>query len=194
MKKILYSLMIVSLLSLTSNLANAQAWQKSTKIFALGMGVSQFYHQDDYYRPDSRNNHSWYSPITYQINLQAEFGIHKYVGIGFTLGTGTRNGSSHGYITEVNIPIGMIANFHFYQLIADKSTRNIHADKLDIYFGANVGSGVAIYNYSDFTRIIPIAFGGAHAGVRYFFTKRIGVNCEVGMGKSLVNAGFVFSL
>jgi hypothetical protein len=191
MKKILLTIVAASLLMLTSDFAQAQAWEKSSKVFAVGMGVSKFYHLDNYNYGDIKNR-GWHSPITGQINLQAEFGIHKYVGLGFTTGVGAMGRSHHGYVSEINIPVGMIANFHFFQLIADKSTKNIHADKLDLYFGANLGSGAAIYYYSDFSRAVPMLFGGAHFGLRYYFTPVVGLNCEVGIGKSLVNLGFVF--
>jgi len=84
-------------------------------------------------------------------------------------------------------------------LIADKTDKNIHADKLDIYVGASIGSGIAgtfyrNYPNPDVTRIVPIAFGGLHAGVRYYFKPRVGINAEVGFGKSLINAGFVFKI
>jgi hypothetical protein len=95
---------------------------------------------------------------------------------------------------EINIPIGMIVNFHFYQLIADKSIKEIHADKLDIYAGLSLGSGLAIAYYTYTTRVIPIVFGGVHVGIRYYFTPNVALNLEAGLGKNLVNAGFAFKL
>jgi len=194
MKKILCVLIIVSALALTFNQVKAQAWEKGTKVLALGFGASQFYHLDNYYYSGSDRIHNEYSPVTLQVNFQGEFGIHKYLGLGFTTGIGGRGSLRYDYAGELNIPIGMIFNFHFYQLIADKSTKNIHADKLDIYAGLNAGSGIAIAYYSDFTRVVPIAFGGVHLGIRYYFTPMVGVNLEAGIGKNLVNAGFVFKM
>jgi hypothetical protein len=202
MKKLLCLLIIVSALTLNLNQAKAQAWEKSTKVLALGFGASQFYHLDNYYYSGSGRIHNGYSPVTLQVNFQGEFGIHQYLGLGFTTGIGGRGSLRNDYAGELNIPIGMIFNFHFYQLIADKSAKNIHADKLDIYAGINAGSGIAIayyneyYNgyYHPFTRVVPIAFGGVHLGIRYYFTPMVGVNLEAGIGKNLVNAGFVFKM
>ena len=198
MKKLLFVLMIFSALTLSFNHVKAQAWEKGTKVLALGFGASQFYHLDNYYYSGSGRIHNAYSPVTLQVNFQGEFGIHKYLGLGFTTGIGGRGSLRHDYAGELNIPIGMIFNFHFYQLIADKSAKNIHADKLDIYAGLSAGSGIAIayYNdyYNDFTRVMPIAFGGVHLGIRYYFTPMVGVNLEAGIGKNLVNAGFVFKM
>jgi len=194
MKKILFTLIIVSAIMLNSNSAKSQAWTKDTKVLSLGIGISQFFQLDNNYYDDSRKIHSWYGPTTFQFNFQGEFGIHKYVGLGFTTGIGGRGGMHNEYIGKMNIPIGMIANFHFYQLIADKTGKSIHADKLDIYVGASMGSGVAFNYYTNYTQIDPLAFGGIHVGIRYYFTEKVGLNCELGWGKSLANIGFAFKL
>ena len=204
MKNRAYILLLAVILSLSTNSAKAQAWERNTKVLSLGFGASQFFHLDDYYygrnigNPRKFNNFYW--PTTGQINFQGEFGVHKYVGIGFTTGIGGRGGLLYGYTGELNAPIGLIVNFHFYQLIADKTSKNIHADVLDIYAGASIGSGIAAtfyrnYPYGpDVVRVVPIAFGGLHAGLRWYFKPRVGLNAEVGFGKSLVNVGFVFKL
>jgi hypothetical protein len=124
-----------------------------------------------------------------------EFGIHKYVGLGFTTGIGGRAGLGYGYLGEVNVPIGMVTNFHFYQLIADRTGKNIHADQLDIYAGMSIGSGIAFTYYTnENARVVPMVWGGPHAGIRWHFAPRVALNAEVGFGKSVVNAGFSFKL
>jgi hypothetical protein len=90
MKKVFYALTIASALMLTSEMVTAQSWEKNSKVFSVGVGASQFYHLDNFYYSDSRNFNHWYSPVTLQFNIQGEFGIHKYVGIGFTTGFGGR--------------------------------------------------------------------------------------------------------
>ena len=185
---------MVAILTGTIHQAQGQAWTKDTKVLSIGIGASQFFHIDDYYYAGTNNPHDWYSPLTGQFNFQGEFGVHRYWGIGFTTGIGGRGPEGNGYSGEINVPIGMIVNFHFYQLIADKTGKNIHADKLDIYAGASAGGGIAAAYYPGVTRIVPIAFGGPHAGIRYYFTPRVGVNGEVGFGKDIVNIGLVFKL
>jgi hypothetical protein len=88
----------------------------------------------------------------------------------------------------------VLANFHFYQLIADKTGKSIHADVLDIYAGVTVGSGIAFIFDPDNNHAVPIAFGGPHAGIRYFFTPKVGVTGEVGFGRHILNVGMVFKL
>lgn len=196
MKNLPHIILIATLITFAAARSDAQAWQKDSKVLAIGFGASQFFHIDNYYYGNGNPNNiqNYYSPLTGQFNFQGEFGIHRYWGLGFTTGIGGRGPWAYGYDGEVNIPIGMIANFHFYQLIANKSKKNIHADKLDIYVGASLGSGLAFTYYPGYSRVVPMAFGGLHAGVRYYFTPKVGVNGELGWGKSLVNVGFVFKL
>ena len=200
MKKLLYVTVLAAFI-LTAQNTQAQAWEKGTKVLGIGFGASQFFHIDanasNYYG-------NFYQPVTGQLNFQGEFGVHDYVGVGFTTGIGGRAGyyrtygyfgyyGSYGSLGEVNVPIGVLANFHFFQLIADKTGKDIHADKLDVYAGVNAGSGVAVAFYSNTNHIFPIAFGGVQAGARYYFTEKFGVNLEVGYPK-LVHGGIVFKL
>ncbi len=204
MKKTLHLLFILFVLSLFSFPALSQAWEKNSKVLSLGVGTSKFFHLDDYYNyGHPRYHHKWHWHTTAQFNLQMEFGIHQYVGLGFTTGAGGRSGRGrmgkkddfyYQYRGGFNIPIGIVANFHFYQLIADNSERKIHADRLDIYAGLNAGSGVAFTYYENITRTTPIAFGGLHAGIRYYFTETLGINGEFGWGKCIVNLGLVIKL
>ncbi len=196
MKKKLIVLLLIAACMLSFNFAHAQAWQRHSKVISIGFGASQFFHIDNYYSTKKGDIHvrDWYWPITGQINLQGEFGVHKYVGIGFTTGFGGRSHYGNDYIGEFNIPVGIIANFHFYQLIADKRSKAKHADKLDLYFGANVGSGIAIAYYKGLHRTTPLAFGGLQFGLRYYFSPKVAVNAEFGWGKSLANIGFSFKL
>ncbi len=200
MKRSVYTLSLTVALLLSTYVSQAQAWSKDSKVLALGLGASHFFHvyPGGLYRPGYIGyRYSAFDGafVTGQLNFQGEFGVHDYVGVGFTTGVGGGAGLgwSYGY-PEVNVPIGVIANFHFFQLIADKTSKDIHSDKLDVYAGLNVGSGIAAQFWSSGTRIIPIAFGGFQVGLRYYFTDKLGVNAELGYGKSLVNGGIVFKL
>jgi hypothetical protein len=192
MKKILIAAITIITFFTASTGLKAQAWERDTKLLGIGLGASSFYHIDNYY--SYGYGRGWYAPITGQFNFFGEFGVHKYVGIGFTTGLGGRSGWAYYYAGSLNIPIGVLANFHFYQLIADKTGKDIHADKLDIYAGVTVGSGVAFIFDPNNNHAIPIAFGGPHVGIRYYFKPTIGVTGEVGFGKSIINAGLVFKL
>ena len=208
MKKLI-TLVMIAVVSFSSLQTQAQAFDKSTKQLSIGLGVADMWH----FALWDKNVYTYYksfAPITGQLSVQGEFAVHKYIGVGFNVGIGGRARSAYtlglglantwGYPSEFNIPIGAIANFHFYQLIADKTGKGskLHSDKLDIYAGVNLGSGIAIHpadNYYFYTtQISALLWAGPHVGVNYFFTEKIGVKGEIGYGKTLVNAAITFKL
>ncbi len=198
MKKLALSVIAILSISLASN---AQAFEKGGKYISLGLGGSNFWHISSNGYFGSYGNFG-YTPITGQLSVQGEFGVHKYVGVGFTTGIGGRAagtgiyryGWGSGYSSEFNIPIGVIANFHFYQLIADKVSKDIHADKLDVYAGLNLGSGIAMFPGTDPLQVSALFFVGPQVGARYFFTPNMAANLEVGYGKTWVNGGLTFKI
>ena len=184
---------IIALISIISG-ASAQAWTKDSKLITFTLGASQYWNVGGY-------NYHYYNgygyarvPTTGELAVQGEFGIHKYVGVGFFAGFGG-GGIAGSYWGNLNIPIGAQASFHFYQLIADKVSKNIHADKLDIYAGANLGTGAGFwFANGTYQGAAGLIWGGPHAGVRYYFKENIAVNGEFGYGKTFANAGITFSL
>lgn len=198
MKKVFLSA-ITGLLLVCSNAVNAQAWDKSSKVLSIGIGGAYYYHFGNYYRDDifgTSIRYGYGSLLTGQFTFQGEFGVHDYVGVGFSAGFGGRPAWSVWYAGEVNAPFSALANFHFYQLIQDKTGSNLHADKLDIYGGVSLGSGVAavFFDNPDEVKVMPIIFGGPHVGIRYYFTPKVAVNGELGYGKTWINAGLSFKL
>jgi len=198
-KKSLFATILL-VATLFSNVSYSQAWEKQSKVLGLGLGAASFWHL----------NNGFTTPITGQLNFKMEFGVHDYVGVGFQTGVGGggplgvgvgwgRRGVWGGsyysdYNGSFNFPVAAYANFHFYQLIADKTGKDIHADKLDIYAGLNVGSGIGVLFFDNNTVITPLVMFGPQVGARYFFTDKFGVNLEIGYGKNIVNGGVVFKL
>jgi hypothetical protein len=193
MKKLLL-LFTVILFSLSSAHVQAQAFDKSTKLITLSLGPGEMIHfpvgSNNYYGVGNGVAYN-YSYVTGQLSVQAEFAVHKYVGVGFVVGVG-----GEAPLHEVNIPIGLLANFHFFQLIADKQGLEL-GNKLDVYAGVTAGSGVAIHLYNDgFTNSWNDAlfYFGPHAGVNYYFANNIAVHGEVGWGVTVLQAGITFKL
>ena len=206
----------ISMLSLAFFLATftAQAQGfggKGSKYFQLGFGASshfQFYN-------DNKINDNYVYRTALNFNAQFEFGIHKYIGLGLHVGFDfSPNGGAYyyagyypGYYTgstysTIGIPVAFFGNFHFLQLIADKTGNNF-ADKLDVYAGLSVGSGPAFavpkrqykdapYNYS--TAVGFMVFGGPHVGIRFFPKDNFGIYAEVGYGKTYGTFGVVFKM
>lgn len=203
MKK-LFTLVMIAVLSLTGLQTRAQAFDNGTKLLTISIGGADMFHIPAGYSYYT----GFYSPLTAQLYFQGEFAVHKYVGVGFNATIGGRPNSfgyggvyGYGYYTgyrsEFNIAVGGLANFHFYQLIADKTGKNLHADKLDIYVGLSVGGGAAIHPsdaYYNSTNLDGLFYIGPQVGVHYFFNDRVGINGEVGFGKTFVSGGVTFKL
>jgi hypothetical protein len=176
----------------------------------LGLGINNHYSiYSDYDRMYNNNFGAF--------NLQMEFGVHKYIGIGFMIGAevALRGGGYYyggvyapGYLApksspywSLGLPVGIIGNFHFLQLIADKTGKSF-ADKLDVYGGVNVGSGVAFRNVRKDYKNDPyyeghvgaLFFIGPHVGIRYFPSSNVGIYAEAGYGKSYITGGVIFKL
>lgn len=197
LRKFAFGIILAALGLGVSNTANAQAFEKGGTYLNLGLGGSNFLHIN----PDNDFYGSFFGTTTGGITLQMEWGIHKYVGLGFCTGIqgGRRFGGGwyNGYYYgspygELAVPIGLVANFHFYQLIQDKTSKNIHGDKLDVYAGLNVGSGISFFPTPN--RIFPLFFVGPQVGAKYYVTPNIGLGGEVGWGKTFINGGVTFKL
>jgi len=130
MTKYLFALLL--LLSVAVG-ANAQAFEKGGRYHNISLGAA-VYHYPEY---SGRNNFGYgygygsglgtryrYRPLTGQLNYQLEFGVHSYVGVGLTTGIGGRGGRGL-YNSGLVLPVGVMANFHFYQLIDDKVSKDI---------------------------------------------------------------------
>ena len=196
MKKSLL-LLAIPLISIATSNIQAQAFDKSTKTITLSLGPGEMIHF-----PTGNNNPyyglgyggpSYYNYVTGQLTVQGEFAVHKYVGVGFVVGIG-----GEAPFHEFNIPIGVLGNFHFFQLIADNQGLEL-GNKLDAYVGLTAGSGVAIHPYKDpilgnNTYTDALFYFGPHAGVNYYFADNIAVHGEVGWGVTVFQAGITFKL
>lgn len=206
--KINASIRIVIALSFALQSSNSfsQAFGgKGTKQFLLGLGLTNHF---TIYPENGKGPKGTTNPLYGCVSAQLEFGIAKYVGIGGTLGFEFANNLSGGFngpnvvllgiannssFRSIGIPIGVFGNFHFLQLIADKTGKTF-AEKMDVYGGLSFGSGPAFAiakngskNYGNDVGFL--AFGGPHVGFRYFPSSSIGVFVEAGYGKSYVNGG-----
>ena len=167
--------------------AIAQAWTKDTKVISVGIGAANYYHLG--------TTTGFGFPVTGQLSVEGELGVHQYVGVGFNTGFGGSGGGLLGSNGSINVPVGVLANFHFYQLIEDKTGKNLHAESLDIFVGVSLGTGIgAIFYGNESNQVVPLAFGGVHAGARWYFSPKIGLTGQFGFGKQLVDVGVVFKL
>lgn len=131
--------------------------------------------------------------------MEGEWAVHPYVGMGLYAGIGGGRSSIFVLLGILNpvvvVPVGGLVNFHFYQLIADKTGvgKEMESDKLDIYAGLNFGSGLMLDVGSTVTPLAIITFG-PQVGTRYYFTPATAIHAEAGFGKNWLKAGFTFKL
>lgn len=185
MKKSLIILFVLALLLSFPNKSNAQAFGgKGSKAFLVGIGFSNY--------PTTYGGFSnTYSPFSLNVGLQGEFGIHDYVGLGFTAGATFSSSlgvsSIYNSWNTIGIPVGMIGNFHFLQLIADK-TGGSFAESMDVYAGLAFGAGPSFAipkSGNNASSEVGVLFmGEVHAGIRYYFNDKLGIFAEVGQGRS----------
>lgn len=192
MKTLRIGLLAMFMLAM-SHVSFGQAFSKGNINMSVTLGASHFWHlRGSYYNPGWGYGWGWghRSPVSGNLLFTMEFAPGRYVGAGFFAGIG---GSALGY-GSLNVPVGGFANFHFYQLIADKTSKNIHADKLDIYAGLNIGTGLGFWPGFPDHRANAIIFGGPTVGARYYFNPNFGVTAEMGYGKTIFSAGVTFKM
>lgn len=207
MKKYIAQISVGIIFLALQNTSYSQAFGgKGTKQLSIGLGLTQHWTN---YPENGKGPKGHTSPFYGSLNIQLEFGIAKYIGIGGNIGGEFANNLSrksigynyligYGYgsssaFRSIAIPIGIHGNFHFLQLIADKSGKSF-AEKMDVYAGISFGSGPAFAlaksGYKNYGNDVGfIIYGGPHVGMRFYPKSNFGVYVEAGYGKSFLNGG-----
>lgn len=211
MKKITMLLLCAISMIFINQDAKAQAFGgKGSKQLLIGLGAN---HHNGYFGDyASPGLDGWHSASYGALNLQFEMGIHKYIGLGVFVGAefttnldrGWYNGNGYygnykNAYSGFAIPVGFFGNFHFLQLIADKTGKNF-ADKMDVYAGLAIGSGPAFANVKNKyqntfnSRAGFLLFGGANVGIRFYPTEKLGIFAELGYGKTVATGGICLKM
>lgn len=184
--------------------SNAQAFGgKGSKQLSIGLGVSKY---NTWYPENNKALKGNFKPISTQLSFKGEFGIAKYIGIGFSIGADFCLDPENGFYGDFlfyekhfysfNIPVGAFGNFHFLQLINDLTKKDF-AKNLDVYVGVDFGAGPSFLfprqNFKSYGKDRGyLLYGGPHVGIRYFTKEKLGVYAEVGYGYSFLNGGIIF--
>lgn len=184
MKKSLIILFVLTFVLTIPNTSTAQAFGgKGSKAFLIGLGGSN---NRVWYPTDGVGVKGSFRPMALNLGFQAEFGIHDYVGLGAFVGLTNARIVGNNW-QSLSIPIGMIGNFHFLQLIADK-TGGSFAEDMDVYAGLAFGGGPSFsipkFNNNNGGDVGYTTFGEFRVGIRYYFGPKIGVFAEVAQGLS----------
>lgn len=192
MKTLKLGILMVCMFAI-SNTGFGQAFSKGDVRMSVTIGAAHYWHlRGMYASPGYPGWGGYWSPVSGNAFFTMEFAPGRYLGAGFFAGFG---GSAVGWGSgSINVPVGGFANFHFYQLIADKTGKDIHADKLDIYAGLNIGTGLGFWTGFPSDRANALIFGGPTVGINYYFKPKIAVTGEMGYGKTLFSAGISFKL
>ncbi len=165
----------------TQGLVQAQASEKGNVVITPSIGLGSY----GYYAAGARG-------FGLPINLNVDFNLHDYASVGPWASFYTRKFDSDARYTGIGV--GARGLFHFWQLIDDKVSKDLKADKLDIYWGLGLGYNLGKLKYNDnvvndykdnyFT-------WGSGLGLRYYFVERFGVSAEFGyLGNSWLKIGF----
>jgi hypothetical protein len=195
---------VIVLFCLIYSHSDAQAFEKRNVLLSLGLGATADLtgtSRDDLAPP----SHIYFSPVRPMFSFKAEFAVHKYWGVGIISAIDGGYNMRYPYFSppntrysQVNAQLGLLVNYHFYQLIADKLGRPklMHADKLDIYTGFTMGAAMSAMTVDGFGPQRPVfgPFMGLHLGARYYVMPKMSVFGEIGIGQSFFSTGLSFKL
>jgi hypothetical protein len=202
------SLFLVSIIILTlSSNFKAQdnsAFEKGTVVATVGYGFPDFYRtsvRTAYGSPYTSKKITGFGPLI----VKGDYGIVKFkwghsVGAGIVLGYSSTKATYSYYHYDYSIPRTLITGTDVYSTITIGARGTYHfftKEKIDCY--ASVGLGFNINSYSESTSgyntnatgyVMRAPLASAFTvGIRYYFTKNIGVYAEVGWDMSVPMQG-----
>ncbi|HUH75663.1 MAG TPA: hypothetical protein VLZ75_14810 [Chitinophagales bacterium] len=163
MKKYLFTLLVcLSVFSLSS----VQAVEKGDFVIQPTLNLGGF-------------GYGAYGGTNLGVTANFDYAVHEYVSVGGYVGFNSLLNSSAKYS---RIGFGARGVFHFWQLIDNKTSKDLKSDKVDFYLPVHLG--YHIYRFgNDFygTNLNSGQFrAGAGLGIRYYFSPKIGIAFETG--------------
>ena len=167
MKRIISSLLLATGILLVSNVYG-QASEKGNFVLTPSFNIGGH----------SLFGYGWYqTAFPFGATLNADFSVHNYVSVGPYVAYNYMGGSGWA---DHTIAFGARGNFHFWQLIDDKVSKDLKADKIDWFYSLGLGGYIDRYksgSYSD-------NYGGfnmsSSLGIRYYFNDHVGISFEYG--------------
>lgn len=167
MKKILSSLLVMTLLLVGTETFAQMAVDKGTKFLNAGIGVGGY---------------GYFNGSGVGLGASFDLGVYENITAGAIAGY-------RGYGDGVSsFDVGVRGSYHFNQLI------KLPNDKIDLYAGLglsfyNLGYGSGIYNGLGNYTTVYVPF---HVGGRYFFSDNIGAFAELGSSLATLRLGVSF--
>lgn len=173
---------------LVSHLGFGQAFEKDTKVVALGLGIGSSF------APVNNSNQLpglsiQYEQGVWEVGNAGVISLGGYVGYKSFKQT-TNSGNIEARSTWNYTIVGARSAFHFH---------GIENDRLDLYAGLMLGYYFLNYKYSDNSGFNTDGSGNygstggftIYGGARYYLADNIGVFGELGYGVSFLNVGGV---
>lgn len=175
MKKILSTLIVIAILSVTSHSAFAQ-YDKGDKLLNVGIGLGSYYGGG------------------VAVGAAYEYGITDFISVGaqadfYTWGYNFGSGYNYRYTF---LPIAARGSYHFGKLFL----RNL--PQLDLYGGVALGYYISSYkDNTGYSGIYNDGYGGKvlfglYGGGRYYFKPKIAGFAEVGYNVTPLKVGITF--
>ena len=197
MKNLFFALILICLFNSKYSAQDNTAFEKGTIVATAGYGFP------DFYRTSLRLAYNGYDSRTVRgfgpLILKGDYGIVKFkwghsVGAGIVLGYS----STTVTYTEYNTVAAPITGIDLYKTITIGARGTYHfftKEKLDCYVSLGAGFNINTYDYSNSgsyaygvyaapARSRSTLYESATVGVRYYFTKNIGVYSELGWDMS----------
>ena len=138
----------------------------------------------------------YYTGLIPGFTLNLDYNPHKYASIGAYYGVSFQKFTKSN-VLFLSHAFGVRSAFHWWQLLADKSHKNLLADKIDFDIHAHLGGFMA--TEKDNTTNVKLKHLGFAAGggiaFRYYFVKYFGVALEAGYEEnSWMKVGMVLKL
>ena len=122
-----------------------------------------------------------YSGLIPGITLNIDGNVHKYVSVGVYYGIAFQKYTVSN-VLYLNHVFGARTNFHWWQLLADKTGKDLFANKIDFDIHTHIGGYMAVEkNNNTNTKLKHLGINaGGGIGFKYYFVKYFGVALDAG--------------
>lgn len=137
-----------------------------------------------------------YSGFIPGVTLNLDYNVHDYVGVGVYYSVGFQKFKISN-ISYLGNAFGVRGVFHWWQLMDDKSDKELLSDKIDLDIHFHLGGFLlSEKNKTTDTKIRQSGFNaGGGIGLKYYFVKNFGVAIDAGYEEtSWAKLGLVFKI
>ena len=122
-----------------------------------------------------------YTGLIPGVTLNLDYNVHKYVGVGLYYAVGFQNFKVSNVFYLGN-SFGARTTLHWWQMLDDKSDKDLFSDKIDMDVHLNIGGFLlSEKNKNDNTKVKTFGFNaGAGFGFKYYFVKNFGAAIDFG--------------